>query len=218
MLTDEVKHVVDAYLTQRDKDFAARQELAVQNRVATALKEVENARRSRLQIFTTLGGAGLVTIGILLWNAIINTAQVTAEAAAEKEIKQVKTDLANAKTELNGIIQTAEDREREIRSIRDRANDLTDRVESSLDLLREAMGEIKEAQGKVDYVRDIMEIRGVLEEMRLIKTDVRAVAVEPAHRKDTTKGEPDASATGGGAPDNDRGLGSDDAPIPLMRQ
>ena len=54
MISDDMKHEIELYLAARDKGYAARQELMIHEKVSKELKELEEARRGRLQFLTAV--------------------------------------------------------------------------------------------------------------------------------------------------------------------
>ena len=169
MLNDEQKHSIEVYLTEREKGFAARQELMIHDRVSRELKALEDARRGRLQFFTAVGGAGLLAIAVLLWESISNT----AVNAAAKEVAASKEQFNALVAEMERHSEDAEDAVRQARAAENNVNARLKLVDQQLLEIDRALGEISTAEGQVSYLTEMVQLRTSLASIEASLNDLK---------------------------------------------
>lgn len=175
-LSDEEKHEVESYLTERDKGFAARQELAIRDSVSKHVQQIEDARKARFTTFVSIFGLSVVGALTLAGTLIANIAQDAARSAALGEVAAAKQNVSSALEQLN----SAED---EIVKIRDEFSRIKQQsadtsalvlaTERQIQQLKsdaeQILGQIQTAEGGVEIANRLLE---VYEEMNELKFEV----------------------------------------------
>lgn len=159
MLSDDDKRQIEVLLTRHEEGFAARQELMIHEKVSRELKELEEAKRGRLQFLTAIGGAGILTIAILAWEAISSKAADSAAEAASTAVIEEKTKLAVLVGEMEQHSKAAEDAVRQAEAAESNVNERLKLVKDQLLEIDQALGEIRSAEGRVSYLNEMVELR-----------------------------------------------------------
>jgi len=182
-LDHELREAVDAQVDYRWQNFQSAQENIIRQTVDERIKAVEAERRSRLQFLTALGGAGLVAVAVLVWDAINNTAADTARETATASIEEARQRFAE-------LVAKSEDQLRRIETAEGNVKNALVQVEEAMSKIRVALGEIEAAQGKVAYMNDVIQIRSDLTE---IKRALEAAKTPPVETSDQTGNRGDST-------------------------
>lgn len=157
MLTDEQKCEIHKLFDERDDGFSARQELAIYKSVAEQLKQAEEARTSRAQFFTAIGGASAIGIAVLIWSNITALVEQKADLAIQPKIDALEQ--LEVKFSTNS---------RQIETLNANVKAKLTEVEGQLDKVRVLLGAIQGARGELAITQDLLDVNkkmGELESM-----------------------------------------------------
>lgn len=132
----ELRQHIEAYIVQRDEDFAAKQELMIRQSIESHLEKLEARKRSRLQFLSAIGGVSLIAIVGLAYAQITSVVEQAARETARKEVA--------------GAVQTAEDAVVRLEDAVDQFDNI--RLQSSItsDVIKTTQAEVREILGEVN--------------------------------------------------------------------
>ena len=154
-MDEETQNEIEVYLKNRDKDFEARQKLAIIEEVQKRLLDAQNNRRAQLQFLSAIGGASLFVIVGLAWQQVNTIAVKAANDAIRDPVETVEKsaqEIASIRSQMSTTFGVVENVQEEVRG-------LMGEVET-------ALGAVKAAEGGVSIANELVRVYRSLEELR----------------------------------------------------
>ncbi len=197
MLDEATKAEIAKHFEERDDGFAARQELAIRDRIEGKLQEIEDRRRNRFQFLTAIGGFSLIGIVTLAWNFISLQAEDAARVAAEAAVAEANAKVTATQVELDAALATMSANAAEFDRLKvaiGNTNELVIEAERQIQELKleaiDILSQVNTIRGSVTVMDGFAKVQRELNELRL-KVERSEIALEQA------SSEGDDSGSGG---------------------